>query len=463
MRSNYCLPFTLKFPLLFVLAVCSNLSAFSQFSVSGQIIDEEGLGVPFSNVAILNPLDSSIVKGSASDFDGNFSLIVPAGSYMLRLSYIGYRTQFLDKVEVSSDLDFGQVKLETDVQKMDEVVIESTKYDVEVRPGVKAYNVGDSPAAEASSALDMLSNIPSASVGFDDEVSFRGRKVAIFIDGVESDVANILEQIPATEIESIEVISTPSAKWDIKNGESIINVVLKKNNRSGVTGNTALTVGNDDHQKINTGVKYTRPKYVVAGGASVVRNTSLDEGESLRTSFSNDTTYRNQIYAGETNDQKFNYRGKVRYNFSDKGFLEVKGSGGFKSSDIGKDYQTDWFSTEALTSVTDRRQRGDRVNDWFSGKVLFKQRFREDKSELRVRAQYTDSHQDNQFIYVDSVFYADGSFNHLGRNDQIIGNKRQRYSIDYEHGFDNSFKIELGGVLWNRQRELMILIPMKRE
>ncbi|WP_158584042.1 outer membrane beta-barrel family protein [Reichenbachiella sp. MSK19-1] len=448
----------LKFGLVVFALLVGNLSfSQSKIQLSGQTIDEEGLGVPFSNIAVLALADSSIVSGTVSDYDGNYRMTVPAGKYHIRLSYIGYKTMLLNNQDLSTDLNLGQVVLQSDVKRMEEVVIESRKYDVEVRPGVKAFNVGASPASESSNALDMLQNIPSTSVGIDDEVSFRGRQVAIFIDGVESDVANILEQIPASEIESIEVISTPSAKYDVKNGESVINVVLKKGNRQGTFANAALGVGNDNYKRANANGKWRNNQFEIGGGTSQKWDSRLDNGDSYRTSYSGDTTQQDQYYAGRNDMYNQYYHFKTQYRMNEDNLIQLNASSGINNFNPEKEFDVEYTNDEVLDRTLDRSRKGEDQRHWFWGNFLFKQAFREGKSELRARVKYGYSDKDDEFVFLDSTFNADGSFREVSRldqiNDKMTGDIRQRYSVDYEHGLGDNYRVEIGAAYWLRNSE----------
>ncbi|UXP32067.1 TonB-dependent receptor [Reichenbachiella agarivorans] len=449
---------TLRFILFFssLLISCFSFS-YAQVQLSGQTIDEQGFGVPFSNIAVLSVVDSSIVNGGVSDFDGNFKMNVPVGEYHIRLSYIGYKTLLLDHQNLSANLDLGKITLQSDVKRMEEVVIESRKYDVEVRPGVKAFNVGASPASESSNALDMLQNIPSTSVGLDDEVSFRGRKVAIFIDGVESDVANILEQIPASEIESIEVISTPSAKYDVKSGESIINVVLKKGKRQGTFADATLGVGNDNFKRANANAKWRMNQFEIGGGTNQKWDTSLDNGDSYRTSYQGDTTQQDQLYRGSNDKYDQYYHFKTQYRMNEDNLIQLSASTGINNFDREKNFDVIYSDDEVVDMTLDRSRVDEDQRHWFWGNFLFKQSFREGKSELRARVKYGYSDKDEEFVFLDSTYNADGSFREVSRldrvSDQMTGDISQRYSLDYEHGLGENYRIEVGAALWLRNSE----------
>ncbi|UXX81095.1 TonB-dependent receptor [Reichenbachiella carrageenanivorans] len=423
----------------------------AKVTVSGQLIDENGEGVPFSNVAFLSLADSTMIGGTVTDFEGVFHAQIETGVYNVRLSYIGYHTEIIPEVSIAGTMNMGKIALKPDVQRMEEVVIESSKYEVEVKPGSKIFNVANTPAAESSNAVDLLQTVPSAGVNMDDEITFRGRKVAILIDGVETDVVNILEQIPASEIESIEVISNPSAKYNTKNGESIINIILKKNkDKEGVNANATVGVGSDGFKKIDTGLKWSKNKFEIGGNANMKLNNVYDEGRSFRTSFNNDTTQTDQLYKGSNEDFSRYYRLYSRYRFTDSNLLQVSLATSANHVDREKDYEVEFSKKDAVTRYSHRTRKGDEKRRWFRGDIFFKQMFRDDQDELRLRGKMTHYDRNEEYVFIDSLFFADESFNRVDRKDQIndhISNDNEyRFSADYERILSSLYSLESGVV-----------------
>ncbi len=272
--------------LLSFLLVCafSNVS-FSQKEnnqgvLTGKIFDTlTSKPIEYVQVKVLNELDSSTINGIYSNVKGEFELgSIPFGKYILKISFLGYETKFYSNILFSNSnpkLDFKNIYLVTENEiGLSEVKVFG-KTDV-LKTGIdkKIYNVAEDLSSKGGSANDVLNKVPSVGVDQDGKVSLRGDgNVTILIDGRPSSLSggngkSLLDAIPASSIERIEIVTNPSAKYSPDGTSGIINVVLKKNklrgtngmiSASGATGN--LFNGSASfsfrNAKLNTYVNYT--------------------------------------------------------------------------------------------------------------------------------------------------------------------------------------------------------------
>ena len=194
-----------------------------------------------------------------SDINGKFTVEnIPFGSYKVEVNIIGYSTAIVKGIEISSDnskVDVKTVSLKQGITSTDEILVESEKSAIEFQADRKVFNVENQPITQGGSAVDVLKNIPSISVDNDGNVSFRGStNVRITVDGKPFGLqgqnrSTILEQIPANQISSVELISNPGAKFDAEGTSGVINIILKKSDTFGYNGSTILSTGTQD---INT-------------------------------------------------------------------------------------------------------------------------------------------------------------------------------------------------------------------
>ena len=141
----------------------------------------------------------------------------------------------------SFEKDLGKVKLNTDVKQLKEVTIVATKPLVKLEADKKVFNVEKNIVSAGGTALDVMKNVPSVNVDIDGNVSVRNSAPQIYVDGRPTTLT--LDQIPADAIESVEVITNPSAKYDAAGGSGgILNIVLKKNRKTGYNGNARAGV-----------------------------------------------------------------------------------------------------------------------------------------------------------------------------------------------------------------------------
>ncbi|MDE5842232.1 MAG: TonB-dependent receptor [Muribaculaceae bacterium] len=216
--------------------------------ISGRAINKaDGAPLDFATVVLLNSAGKSTGIGTETDLDGKFTLPkVADGNYIVRVSYVGNVDQERPVSIAGKDVDLGMLKLADDTKVLQEVVVEGVRSQMRFELDKKVFQVDSNIAAAGQSASELLESIPSVEVDQDGEVSLRGNSsVTIWINGKDSGLtadnrAQILEQIPGETIESIEVITNPSAKYSPEGTSGIINIVLKKDRRGGYFGSAEI-------------------------------------------------------------------------------------------------------------------------------------------------------------------------------------------------------------------------------
>ena len=237
--------------LLFLLAV--SLTSHSQISVSGRILSQEDRQPLInSTVSVFKADLPDLVTGTITNEQGRFSVSgLPPGEYDFIITNIGYvsvkhrvLTGTLNKV-----LDMGNIFLELSSVELSEVSVTGQKQSVSSALDKKSYLAGSFIAGSTGSALDILKTLPGVVVDQESKIILRGSdKVAILIDGKQSSLTGFgsqkgLENIPASQIESIEIISNPSAIYDAAGMAGIVNIIFKKSSGTGLTGDVGLAPG----------------------------------------------------------------------------------------------------------------------------------------------------------------------------------------------------------------------------
>jgi outer membrane receptor protein involved in Fe transport len=180
------------------------------------------------------------------------------------------------------DKDLGNIKLEIDAQVLGSVTVVSSKPQFQLGIDRKIYNVEKDVIAAGGTAVDVMKNVPSLSVDLDGNVTLRNNTPQIFVDGRPTTMQ--LEQIPADAIESVEIITNPSAKYDASGGTSgILNIVLKKNKKVGYNGSLRSSI--DSRAKIGLGADFSlrQNKINVFGSANYNQRKSISTGYTDRT------------------------------------------------------------------------------------------------------------------------------------------------------------------------------------
>jgi hypothetical protein len=224
----------------------SHLAAQSLSVVaSGTIMDHENKPLPYANVALLKADPRELITGTISDEEGNFSFKASASEkVLLRVSTIGYNTYTSDAIFLTTtNGDFGTIKLSVEMGALDEVEVRAARPNVRIQADKTVVNIEGTVIAEGSNALDVVGRSPGVFVDADGNINLNGKSgVLVLLDDRQTymsanDLANFLRAMPADNIQSIEVINNPPAKYDAEGAAGLINLVLKKNTYNGVNGN----------------------------------------------------------------------------------------------------------------------------------------------------------------------------------------------------------------------------------
>ena len=246
----------MKKRLLLLFCIVTSTLLFAQkpskedFFIAGKIIDAKtNQALEYATVVLKNTKTQRI-SGGITNENGAFNILTPKGTYDISVEYISFKTIKLPVQEISSNKNLGTIKLTEDASNLDEVFIISEKSTVEIRLDKKIYNVGKDMTVKGGTASDVLDNIPSVDIDNQGTVSLRGNEnVRILIDGKPSALvglsgADALRQLPSDAIERVEVITSPSARYDSEGTAGILNIILRKGKSTGFNGSVNITVGN---------------------------------------------------------------------------------------------------------------------------------------------------------------------------------------------------------------------------
>ncbi len=253
-------------------------SAYSQCTVSGTVFDsKDGSALNGVAVKILNIKDSSLVKGTETNPKGFFSVSnLPVNSYLLSLSYTGYRTNYkkLNFDAGAYELKFDTLKLSPDGYVTEEIKVESETPDIRFEDEKKIFDAEKLTSTKGGTALDVLRKVPMVDVDANDNVTLRGSSnVLILIDNKPMKFGS-LKQVPADAIKNVEIITNPSAKYESEGVTGIINIVMqpKTDNILGYNGYVYSGIrSNLDSWYIGAGLNFKKNKWSLfasGGGGS---------------------------------------------------------------------------------------------------------------------------------------------------------------------------------------------------
>jgi len=291
-----------KTNLFFIIFTLTFFSVFSQkpqndqFSITGKIIDSNTKEPLEYATVILNNQETKQLSGGITDENGNFNIKINTGTYDISFEFISFKTIKISNKIINSSINFGTIKLSEDADELDEIVIIAEKSTVEIRLDKRIYNVGKDMTVRGGSASDVLDNVPSVDVDVEGNVSLRGNEnVRILIDGKPSALVGLsgtdaLRQLPADAIERVEVVTSPSARYDAEGTAGILNIILRKGVATGLNGSINATIGDPTQYRIASNINFRTKKVNLftnlgyrnsSGPGNFLTNLSTFENESI--------------------------------------------------------------------------------------------------------------------------------------------------------------------------------------
>ncbi|WP_417858698.1 TonB-dependent receptor domain-containing protein [Xanthomarina gelatinilytica] len=268
------------FSFLFTFLSFATMQAQKDVTITGKVIDKTtGQPLEYATVAFFSKAENRIVTGGITNEAGNFSIPVPSGTYDISIEFISFKKQTIPDQKLSTDKNLGTLSLEADTEALDEIEIIAEKTTVEIKLDKKIYNVGKDLTVRGGTVSDVLDNVPSVSVDVEGNVALRGNEnVRILINGKPSGLVGInstdaLRQLPAESIERVEVITSPSARYDAEGTAGILNIILRRSKLQGLNGAITTNVGWPKSAGISGNINYR------TGDLNIFNTTSYDYRE----------------------------------------------------------------------------------------------------------------------------------------------------------------------------------------
>lgn len=231
--------------------------------VSGKVIDiDTKEPLEYATIAFFSKKENKIVDGGITDSNGNFSIKIPEGLYDITVEYISYKKITIPNKKLTSNLNLGTISLALDIASLGEVEIIAERTTVEIKLDKKIYTVGSDLTVRGGTVSDVLDNIPSVSVDVEGNVALRGNdNVTILINGKPSGLVGLnstdaLRQLPSDAIERVEVITSPSARYDAQGTGGILNIILKRSKLQGLNGAVTVNTGSPLTAGISGNINY---------------------------------------------------------------------------------------------------------------------------------------------------------------------------------------------------------------
>ncbi|MDB5248062.1 MAG: TonB-dependent receptor [Segetibacter sp.] len=375
----------------------------------------------FSGIRIFKSPEKKLEKESVTSETGDFSVDLGYGRYYALIDFMGYKSYQTPEFTLSkehSTHNLGIIKLVTAANTLKEVIVQAEKSSMQLSLDKKIFNVGKDLANAGGSASDILTNIPSVSVDPEGNVKLRGSdNVRILIDGKPSGLVSFkggsgLQQLQASMIDRVEIITNPSARYEAEGMAGIINIILKKDKRQGFNGSFEVTTGyptnlggaanlNYRHKKINFFINYGIAYRRQPGISSLYQEV-----------YGKDTTFiLKQNNKGMLTGFNNNIRGGLDYYFSETNTLTA--SYLFRRADANRitdiRYEDYYNTISKLNSISTRNQNEDEVEQNSEYSLVYKKSFGEKGHELVAEVKYLDNWENSRQTYTQNFFLPNGS------------------------------------------------------
>ncbi|MFT7899285.1 TonB-dependent receptor [Tenacibaculum ascidiaceicola] len=314
---------------LFILLLFISIQLSAQITLTGKVVERNTKQpLEFATIILTNPNTNEVVAGESTNSQGEFLMNIKKGQYDIKVEFIGFKNHSMNNVSLTKNQSLQTILLQEDLQALDEVEITAEKSTTEYKLDKRVFNVGKDLVSKGGSVNDVLNNVPSVSVDIEGGISLRGNpNVRILINGKPSVLTanNGLESIPSENIEKVEVVTNPSAKYDASGTAGIINIILKKNKNGGFGSSLQLTTGIPDNHSINYNMNYKKEKfnlfsnigyrYMSFDGNGYLNRTNLDNGTV--------TSYSNRVTNTTRSRSTFNLYFGSDYYINDKNTLTL--------------------------------------------------------------------------------------------------------------------------------------------
>ena len=419
--------------------------------ISGIVLDSlSAKPIDYATVSMGRAGSVKTTNGALTDEKGAFKIEnIVAGSYRITIAFLGYQTKILDSVKTTPgkpDLNLGRILLAPNLKMLNEVVITGTTPIIENKIDKLVYNAEQDIAIAGGNATDVLRKVPLLSVDFEGNVSLRGsQNVRVLINGKPSgsmanNMADALKAIPADQIKNVEVITSPSAKYDAEGTSGIINIITKKNNLAGVSGSVNGGVGTRQNSgNLNLNAKTGRLALTANGGGY------YSWPQTSNISFKRTNANATQIISqnGESKTDRLSANGSIGADYDFNSFNSISSNlrlTGFSNSADGSNLNQNIFNGSAVnfTRLTDNSMNMNGV-DWSSD---FLHKFKKKDQQISFAYQYTNGIQKNDY----TTDFSNTVIDEYGNND--ADNTENTIQADYTHPFKKAtFETGIKGIL----------------
>lgn len=429
--------------------------------ISGALHDEVTKEhVEYGNVLLYKVKDSTMITGTITDSKGRFTFtsLLP-GRYYLKISFIGYEDKFIQEIAITQqiiDNKLGNIYINPKASLLGSVEITAEKSLITNNLDKKIITVDKNMALSGGSAADIMENVPSVSVDAEGNVSLRGNQnITLLIDGKPASQAgisssDILNQLPASAIESIEVITNPSVRYDPDGTSGIINIVLKKKALQGLNGQISGTAGTNEKYNGSFNINYRHEKFNLFASVDARYNHNISNSESTRTSeFGEIVNVLKQNSLGSRDHNSLNFNTGIDYFIDTRNNVTLS----FQRRNMafvqdGNMTYKNYFGTDSLLRYFDRQSESTRSIHSNSVTASYKHTFAEKGREFTQDIIFNDNQMNSDQLNTqqdyDLVNFTKIGDAQMQNNVSVNDNTFITVQGNYIHPFAGGARLEAG-------------------
>ncbi len=417
---------------------------FSKLKLTGIVVDKETQEpLEYATISLINKRFPERIQGGITDAKGNFNLEVFPGQYTITIEYIGFDKVNIENKVLRENEDLGRIELEIAAETLQEVELVGERTEVEIRLDKRIYNVGKDITVRGGSVADVLDNVPSVSVDVEGNIALRGNEnVRILINGKPSGLVGLsgpqgLRSLPAESIEKVEVVTSPSARYEASGTAGILNIILKKEELEGFNGSFILNGGFPTTYGGNATLNWRTKKL------NLFSTTSLRNSESRGGGIFESENFNPVRFVNEDRDYQ-RFRNSIFFNlgaeyfFNDKTSLTV--SGFVRKSNNESNNTTEIENLNASGLVIDRFGRyqfEEEVDNSQQLSANFTKKFDDKGHELIIEFQTEASGEDESDLAENT-----STFNQ--ESETLEDQNRTLLQMDYVWPVNENTQFELG-------------------
>ncbi len=423
----------------------------TEVTVTGTVKDKASQQpVQFATVMIGNKETGEAITGTTTGEDGKFSVKTSATDFFVEITFIGYESQAKRDITIKEGkVDLGTFQLAEDSRALKELVVRGEKSRTEFQLDKRVFNVGQDLASTGASALEVLNNVPSVNVTIEGQITLRGSAgVQILIDGKPSIMAdqqsNALGTITADMIESIEVITNPSAKYNAEGTSGILNIILKKEEKKGLNGSVTLNTGIPDNHSLGVSLNRRTEKFNLFTQLGVGHRSLPEYGNSINRDKVNNTTIRSQG-AEYRNETFYNVILGTDYHINALNVVTLSGNFAYEVEKQPSRYDFSFTdSTGTIVSKWQRQEATSATNPKYQYELQYEKKFEDNEDHVLLFSaigSFFGKNQSSQFTNI--ALLGDNP-----NNDQQTDTKFQQadytFKLDYTDPITEKVTLETG-------------------